>query len=96
MFVGILCLSLFFYVLLCVLSSFAILLKRKRERVGCFAFIVLRMSCYCKSSVTLPRGAVGWSAVCDYFYRYQDLLSTVLTRSVRYRSRNNQLDNTYV
>ena len=29
-----------------------------------FAFIVLRMSCYCKCSVTLPHGAVGWSAVC--------------------------------
>ena len=30
-----------------------------------FAFIVLRMSCYRKSSVDLPQGAVGWSAVCD-------------------------------
>ena len=29
------------------------------------AFIVLRMSGYCKCSVTLPRGAMGWSAVCD-------------------------------
>ena len=35
------------------------------ERAGCFAFIVLRMSCYCKCVVTLPHGAVGWSAVCD-------------------------------
>ena len=32
---------------------------------GCFAFIILRMSCYCNCSVTLPHGAVGWSAVCD-------------------------------
>ena len=32
---------------------------------GCFAFIILRMSCYCKCSVTLPHGAVGWSLVCD-------------------------------
>ena len=65
LFVGVLCLSLFWYVLLCVLSSFAIILKRKRVRAGYFAFIVLRMSCYCKCSVALPHGAMGWSAVCD-------------------------------
>ena len=35
------------------------------ERAGCFAFIVLRMSFYCKCSVNLPHSAVGWSAVCD-------------------------------
>ena len=49
--------------LLCVLSSFAIILKRKRELVA--AFIVLQMSCYCQCSVTLPPGAVGWSVLCD-------------------------------
>ena len=32
--VGVLCLSLFWYTLLCVLSSFAIILKRKRELVA--------------------------------------------------------------
>ena len=32
LFVGVLCLSLFCYALLCVFSSFAIILKRKRER----------------------------------------------------------------
>ena len=37
----------------------------EEERVGCFAFIVLRMFCYCKCFVTLLHGAVGWSAVCD-------------------------------
>ena len=31
---GVLCLSLFWYALLCVLSSFAIILKRKRELVA--------------------------------------------------------------
>ena len=47
------------------LSNFAIILKKKREeRAGCFAFIVLRLSCYCKSSLTLPHGAWGWSAIC--------------------------------
>ena len=37
----------------------------KKERAGCFAFIVFGMSCYCKCPVALPHGAVGWSAVCD-------------------------------
>ena len=32
---------------------------------GCLTFVVLRMFRCCKCSVTLPRGAVGWSAVCD-------------------------------
>ena len=62
---GVLCLSLSCCALLCVLSSFTVILKRKRGRAGCLAFIVLRMSCKCKCSVTLPHGAVGWSALCD-------------------------------
>ena len=49
--VGALCLSLFCCALLCVHISFAIISKGKKELV---AFIVLRMSCYCKCSVTLP------------------------------------------
>ena len=35
------------------------------QTVGCFAFIVLRIICYCKCSVILPHSAVGWSVVCD-------------------------------
>ena len=35
--------ALFCYALLCVLSSFAIIIEEE-ERAGCFAFIVLRMS----------------------------------------------------
>ena len=31
----------------------------------CLAFVVLRMYCCCKCSVTLPRGAMVWYAVCD-------------------------------
>ena len=64
---GILCLSLFWNALLCVTSSFAIILKRERERerAGFFAFIVLQMSCYCKCSKALPHGVVGWSEMCD-------------------------------
>ena len=50
--------------ILYVLSSFAIILTKKRERAGCFALIVSWMSCYCKCHVALPYGAVGLSAVC--------------------------------
>ena len=51
------------FVLVCiilVLSSFAIILKRKRKLVALlFAIIVLQMYCYYKCYVTLPRGAEG-------------------------------------
>ena len=35
----------------------------EEERAGCFACIVFWMYCYCKCSVALPQGAVGFSAV---------------------------------
>ena len=53
---------LFWFALLYVLSSFAIILTRKR---GLVALLVFWMSCYCKCPVAFPRGAMGWSAVCD-------------------------------
>ena len=62
---GVLCLSLFCYALLCVHSSFAIILKRKRKLVALLLYTALQMYCYYKCSVALPRGAMGWSAVCD-------------------------------
>ena len=66
LFVGVLRLSLFCYALLCVNSSFAITLKRKRKLV---ALLLLSYRCivtlYYKCSVALPRGAMGWSAACD-------------------------------
>ena len=37
----------------------------EEERAGCFAILVLLMSCYCKFPVALPCCALGWSAVCD-------------------------------
>ena len=46
LFVGVLCLSLFYYALLCVHSSFAIILKRKL--VALLLVIVLQMYCYYK------------------------------------------------
>ena len=42
LFAGVLCLSLFCYALLCVHSSFAIILKRKRKL---FALLLLSYSC---------------------------------------------------
>ena len=53
---GVLCLSLFCCALLCVLPSFDIILKKKRELVG------LQVSC---CNICLSRGAVGSSALCD-------------------------------
>ena len=66
LFVGVLCLSLFCYALLCVHSSFAIILKRKRKLVALLLLSYRMMYCYYICSVALPHGAVGWSAVYDY------------------------------
>ena len=63
---GVLCLSLFCYALLCVHSSFAIILKRKRKLVALLLLTCRMIYCYYKCSVALPHGAVGWSTVCDY------------------------------
>ena len=65
LFVGILYLYLFCYALLCVHSSFAIMLKRKSKLVALLLLPYRLMYCYYKCSVALPHGAVGWSAVCD-------------------------------
>ena len=51
--------SLFCIVALSVLSSLAIIL-RKRELVA-----LLELCCGCLHSVSLPHGVMGWSAVCD-------------------------------
>ena len=61
---GVLCLSLLWCALLYVLSSFAIILNRKK-RAGLFAYIVFRISFHCKCYVALPHGAVGCSAEGD-------------------------------
>ena len=61
---GVLCLSLFCCALLCVLSSFAIILKRKR---GLVALLLLSYGCLVTVNVrdSSSRLPVGWSAVCD-------------------------------
>ena len=58
---------MFVLVLLCItLCPFLVYNHLKEEeRAGCFTFSVIRMSCYYKYSVTLPHGAVSWSAVLD-------------------------------
>ena len=57
LFVGVLCLSLFWCALLCVLSSFAIILKRKRELV---ALLLLPYRCHVTVNVLWPFLAVPW------------------------------------
>ena len=55
--------SLFCCALLCVLSSFEIILRRKRKLI---ALLLLSYSCLVTVNVvTLPQGVVGWSALCD-------------------------------
>ena len=66
LFVGVLCLSLFCYALLCVHSIILFYNHlEEEEKADCFAIIVLQMYCYCKCQAALPHGAVGWFAVCD-------------------------------
>ena len=48
------------YIILYVLAIFA---PAVEKRVGSFTFIVLLMSCCCYRSLSLPHGALGWSAV---------------------------------
>ena len=55
--VGVLCLSLFCNVLLCVHSSFAIILKRKRKLV---ALILLSYRCIVTINVLWPFLTVPW------------------------------------
>ena len=52
--------SMFNCTLLCILSSFAIIMIGKRELVA----LLMAFFCYC-SVALLPPGAMGWSAVCD-------------------------------
>ena len=93
----ILCLSLFYYALLCVHSS-AIILK------SIFAIIVLRMYCYCKCSMVLPHGAMGWSAQCDcgifliiftYFLVGLQYVSVVFSHSLLFFSLKMKLNYDY-
>ena len=61
---GVLCSSLILCAFLCSLPSFFNYLNEE-EGAGSFAFIVLRISCFCKCSVAFPHDVVGWSGVYD-------------------------------
>ena len=58
---GFLCRPLFCRAVLGVLSNFA----AGEERACCFALIVFLSSFDCLCCVSLPRGTVGLSVVCD-------------------------------
>ena len=61
LFVGVLCLSMFCYVLLfCVNSSFAIILKRKRKRV---ALLLLSYRCIVTKNVMWLFLTVPWAVL---------------------------------
>ena len=65
LFVRVLCWSLFWYALFYVLSSFAIILTRKRERERereLVASLLLSFGYHVTVNVLYP---VGWHAVCD-------------------------------
>ena len=56
--VGVMCLSLVCYVLLCVHFSFTIILKWMRK-LSVFSSIALNVYCYYNCYVALPHGAMG-------------------------------------
>ena len=58
--------SLVYYTLVCVHSSFAIILTREKRRgADCFARVVFLMYGDCECSVALLHGAEAWSSICD-------------------------------
>ena len=74
LFVGVLCLSLFWYALLCVLSNFTIILKRKRELV---ALLLLSYGCLVTVNVLwlfLKVSWVGLQCVVVVFHDHTHLL----------------------
>ena len=52
----------------------------EEEKASCCAIIVLQMYCYYKCSVALPRGVMGWSAVCDCGIYFLIILTYFLTQ----------------
>ena len=51
--------------LLCILSSFAIILTGKRDNWLIYFVCLPGVLCDCNCSVALTDGVVGWSAGCD-------------------------------
>ena len=67
---GVIFASLFYYVVLGVLSSLAIILLRKRE-----VDVILQLCCGCLCSMSLPHCTIGWSAIYFVVYPGQTHLS---------------------
>ena len=74
---GVLCLSLFWYALLCVcvLSSFAIILKRKRELVS---LLLLSYGCLCTVNVMWLFLTVPWVGLQCVIVVFRDYSLTFL------------------
>ena len=68
----------------------------EEERNGCFAFIVFLLSCGCLCAVTLPRGAIDCSAVCDYLIRIHLLLTQYMHRSRKFYQRGSNYDDNHI
>ena len=83
LFVGALCLHLFCYALLCVHSSFAIILKRKRKLVALVVLSNRRIDTINVMWLFLTV-SLGWSAVCEcsisltFFYSDTNVLGSYL------------------
>ena len=56
---------MFVFVLVCITLRPSWFCSHLEARAGSFAFIVLRVSCYCKCSVAFPLDVVVWSGVFD-------------------------------
>ena len=60
------CSVLVFVLSIYYFESFLVLQSSSRGRESwLLSFNVLRMSCCCECSVTLSRGTMGWSSVCN-------------------------------
>ena len=82
LFVGVMCLSLFCYAILCVHSSFAIILKRKRELVTC-TLLLLYYRCMVTINVLrlfLVMSWVGLQCVIVVYHVHTHILSQQDTR----------------
>ena len=78
LFVEVLCLHWFYYELLFVISTLAIILKRKLVALLLLSYI---MYCYYKCSVALPSSDMDWSEVCDFLI----ILTYFLVKTICYK-----------
>ena len=58
------CVGIFWYVLLYVLSSFFVITLTMKRKLVALLLLPFEVSCYCKYPVALPHGAMDGCAVC--------------------------------